>query len=1588
MDEDKSARLARAVSLAASPLEAEIIPLYYRTVGSDDVESRTPEQLARIVSDHVGVGRDRRVGEDCVVVNSPGSIDIVTDDMPFLVDSITGALLRADHDIALLIHPQILAHRSATGVIESIGEGGIAESWTHIEVEPLDDTELTALPVVLRSVLVDVRLAVNDWTAMRARALALADELGAHPPVGLDSSEAEDAQELLRWMVNDNFTFVGYREYGLAAKGDADVLRAEPDSALGVMRHDLEDSTSFAKLSPEARVIALEPHLLVLTKANRRSTVHRPVYLDYVGVKKFDSDGHVVGEHRFLGLYAATAYSQSVTEIPVVRRKVQRVVASTGLLPHSHDQRDLLQFLETYPRDELFEIHVERLEEIALEVVQMQERRQTRMFLRYDDYGRFVSALVYLPRDRYTTSVRERMQGVLRDAFDATSVDFTARVSESVLARLHFLVRVEVGRSLPRINEEELEQALGETTKSWDDRFHEELVDSHGIRRAGDLRERFEQAFPEAYKEDFAPADALRDVATLLELEGERAMSVRLYRPPSEGDSRERRLALTMRGAGVSLSEVLPVLQALRVGVIDERPYGIDDASGQAWVYDFGITLLVNPVDEAELAARFEDAFLALWQGRLDHDGFAALVVVAGLTWRQVALVQTLMEYARQLGAPFSRRYCEDVLALHGQLVADIVDLFESRLDPDRLRASDADALAAIESSLDAIASLDEDRIVRSLLTVVLAIVRTSYYQRADDASMSDVIAVKLLPNLIPEAPRPRPEFEIWVHSPRVSGVHLRFGSVARGGLRWSDRREDFRTEVLGLVKAQMVKNAVIVPVGAKGGFVCLQSVDTNDREAVQAEGIACYRLFVSALLEISDNLVNGAIVPPERVVRLDGDDPYLVVAADKGTATFSDIANGIALEHGFWLGDAFASGGSAGYDHKAMAITARGAWESVKRHFRGLGVDVQADDFTVVGIGDMSGDVFGNGMLLSEHIRLVAAFDHRHVFLDPSPDAAVAFVERRRLFDLPRSSWADYDSALISAGGGVYPRSAKSVPVSEQVRVALGLPEGLDEMAPNDLLRAILHAPVDLVWNGGIGTYVKATSESNLDVGDKSNDAIRVNGGELRCRVVGEGGNLGLTQLGRIEAARNGVLLTTDAIDNSAGVDTSDHEVNIKILLDAAVRDGALAVDERTPFLESMTDQVADLVLADNYEQNLVLATDFAQSSDMVSVHRRLLTALEQRGAIDRALEGLPSETELERRVALGQGLVLPELAMLLAHVKIGITADLLPAVMANEPWCGQLLRSYFPTQLAERFADRLGTHPLANEIVTTMVSNSMVNDGGTTYFFRIVEETGATAIEIARAYQVATEAFDLPELWSRIRALDGVAPPAVQTELLLETRRLLDRATRWMLQTRGRTVDVNAEVAILRPELRRLAPMVPGVLRGGEAQRLRLHIERLVAAGSPEPLAADVAVLLDLFSLLDIIDVSRRVGSDPVNVATLYFAVSERFGGDLLLHRITNLPRPDRWATLARASLRSDLYTALAALTARISRATPEGLDPLERIDLWESGQPEGVTRAHGTLSEITALDTADIATLSVALRALRALVAQGGQQTPVEG
>ncbi|MQA08836.1 MAG: NAD-glutamate dehydrogenase [Pseudonocardiaceae bacterium] len=1612
-----------------APDIADLIRLYYRHLPPEEIIGDSPVDLVGVVRSHVNLAQERVPGRPAVRLLNPTAandgwtrpatvIQLVTDDMPYLVDSVTAGLGRAGVQVQRIVHPIIVVRRDIAGALQEVltpadvdnpPEGTTAESWMYIEVDLLTDPERAReLENRLTSVLGDVREVVEDTQKMIETALRIADQLDADPPP-VPREHVTDGAELLRWLAAGHFTFLGYRNYELVS--DAETGESEPAlrgvlaSGLGVLRQDSLAARSLTA-GPDATAYALSRNLLVLTHASAPSTVHRSVHPYYVGVKTFDAEGNVTGEHRFLGMFTTNALHEDVLNIPVVERRVREVIRRAGFPMESYSGQRMLEVIQNWPRAELFSTDIDSLYTAATGVIALAERRRLRLFLRRDPYGRFFSCLVFLPRDRYTTTSRLAMQELLLAALEGTNLEYGTRVGETALAQVHFIVYTDptnqVEPDVPRLQDQ-----LADAVRSWDDRIIDAIINekreevdggaSLGRESATEQGQRYAGVFSESYKEDHTAAEALTDLRRLQRL-GEGDLDMSFY-VPSDAAPGERRFKLYLLGEGVTLTQMLPVLQHMGVEVVDQHPYELRREDGaKSWIYDFG--LRIDPAVLEQLTAdaleslrvRFEDAFAAAWRTESEVDRFNSLVLRAGMSWRQATVLRAYARYLRQAGISYSQTYIEDVVLRHTEIAKALVRLFESRFDiraTGDTRESQSKSLSTeIAAMIDEVTSLDADRILRGLLSVVMATLRTNYYVTDPDGRSHSYLAIKLEPQSVPDLPEPRPAFEIFVYSPRVEGVHLRFGPVARGGLRWSDRQEDFRTEILGLVKAQAVKNAVIVPVGAKGGFVMKRppapSGDASlDREAHQAEGIACYRMFISGLLDLTDNLEAGRTIPARDVVRYDGDDSYLVVAADKGTATFSDIANEVAISYGFWLGDAFASGSSIGYDHKAMGITARGAWEAVKRHFRELGVNTQREAFTVAGVGDMSGDVFGNGMLCSEHIRLVAAFDHRHIFIDPDPDAETGYAERTRLFELPRSSWDDYDKSLISEGGGVWPRSVKSIPISKQAREALGIEDGVSKLSPNELMYAILRAPVDLLWNGGIGTYVKASTEAHSDAGDKANDAIRVDGKDLRVKVVGEGGNLGLTQRGRIEFAKNGGKVNTDALDNSAGVDCSDHEVNIKILLDRLVAEGRLDRQQRNELLGEMTDEVGDLVLRDNYRQNAVLGISRAHAGPMVSVHQRLVAMLESNCGLDRELEALPTQQQFRALDKAGEGLTSPEMATLMAHVKLALKQDVLDSELPDAEVFARRLPEYFPSQLRERFTDAIGGHPLRRQIISTLVVNEVVDGGGMSYAFRLSEEMNATATEAVRAYVVVTRVYDLPALWSDIEALDNVVHTDVADGLVLETRRLLDRAARWLLSNRPQPLAVGAEINRFGSVIRQLAPEVTGLLRGGELQTVRDQTERLMAAGVPTDLARRVGGLLNSYGLLDIIEVAELADQEAGfersyrEAAELYYAMSEHLDIDSMLTSISALERGNRWHALARLALRDDLYFSLRAITLDALRHSDPGDSADVKIAKWEEANTSRLNRARVSLDEINRSGRLDLATLSVATRQVRSMV-----------
>jgi glutamate dehydrogenase len=1543
---------------------------------------------------HYRLGATRRFGQTLVAVyadDDPGgfgpALQVVTDYGSMLMDSVTVLLHRLGVAYKAIMNPVFRVRRGASGELIEIEPAsdatfrdGLDETWIHVALSgSANDKALAEAARLLPSVLADARQVALDATAMGATLRGLAAELDSDA-TRFPGSDRKDVAALLRWLADGHFVLLGYQRCPVQDGRSS----LDTSSRLGVLRLR-EDA-----LPP----LTANDDLLVLAQATMPSYLRYGAYPHIVVVREQAPEGAI--EHRFVGLFTVAAMNANVHEIPLISRRVDDALAMAHRDP-SHPGQLLLDIIQTIPRSELFALKPKQLLDMAMAVVDLGSRRRTLLFMRADQLGHFASCLVYLPRDRYTTAVRLEMQDILVRELGAVSIDYAARVSESPWAVVHFTVRMPEGSRPSDIdvsleNETRIQGLLTEAARTWGDRLIG-AVKTGSI--AQDVAAHYAEALSGEYKQAVPPDDAIDDITIIEALDDD---SVKLVLADS-GEPGISHLTWYLGGRSASLSELLPMLQSMGVTVLEERPFNVvrpDDLP--VWIYQFkisphrGIAESPQGTERDAAAQRFADAVTAIWQGRVEIDRFNELVLRAGLNWQQVAVLRSYAKYLRQAGFPYSQSHIESVVNDNAKTARSLMELFEALFDPsDAPTHLDAQAAAAaVAADIDALVSLDTDRVLRAFASMIQATLRTNYFvTRAESARLQNVLAFKLNPELIDELPLPRPKFEIFVYSPRVEGVHLRFGFVARGGLRWSDRREDFRTEILGLVKAQAVKNAVIVPVGAKGGFIVKQPpVPTGDaaadREATRNEGVVCYKLFISGLLDVTDNVdkASGDVVTPANVVRRDGEDAYLVVAADKGTATFSDIANAVAQSYGFWLGDAFASGGSVGYDHKAMGITAKGAWESVKRHFREIGVDTQSQDFTVVGIGDMSGDVFGNGMLLSQHIRLLAAFDHRHVFIDPDPDPAASWNERQRVFDLPRSSWEDYDAALISEGGGVYSRGQKSIPISPQARAALGIADDVEEMTPPALIRSILMAPADLLFNGGIGTYVKAETESDADVGDRANDPVRVNGNQVRAKVIGEGGNLGVTPRGRIEFDLAGGRINTDALDNSAGVDCSDHEVNIKILIDSLVTAGKVDAADRTDLLLSMTDEVGHLVLADNEDQNDLMGTSRANAASLLPVHARMIKDFVAEHGLNRELEALPSEKEIARRTEAGIGLTSPELATLMAHVKLALKAQLLATDIPDQEAFAARLPSYFPQRLREPFAGEIRSHQLRREIVTTMLVNDLVDTSGISYAYRVAEDVGVGPIDAVRSYVATNAIFRVSELWRQIRAAgdDGVSV-AFSDRMTLDLRRVIDRAGRWLLNYRPQPLAVGAETNRFAEKVAALTPRMSEWLRGDDKAIVEKEAGEFKSHGVPDDLAYLVATGLYQYSLLDVIDIADIAEREPAEVADTYFALMDYLNADGLLTAVSRLERDDRWHSLARLAIRDDIYGSLRALCFDVLAVGEPDETGEEKIAEWEMTNSSRVARARKTLTEISKDEQQDLATLSVAARQIRSMIRQSG-------
>ena len=1584
---------------------ADFLRALYERVPPDEVISRSAEAIYGSALAMWRLAQERTAGTAKVAVFTPRvdqhgwhdsrtAIALVNDDMPFLVDSVSNVLSRHGIRVHVLIHPVLWAKRSKAGTLGAVHQrvslkadppaGTRPESLMYFEIDEQSEEDAAALKADLEAVLQDVRYAVEDWRAMVATAETVIEEMKT-AKVPVEEDDRDEAIALMQWMVNNHFTFLGYRQYDFTQKGGKAVLTPVEGSSLGVKRNPNMSALGTEDNQAMPREVAhfFEQQIpLHVTKANARSSVHRNAPLDYVGVKRFDKKGNVVGEHRFIGLFTSAAYNRTPRDVPYLRDKVLQVVERANLDPRGHGGKALMHILDTYPRDELFQATVDELYQTAVGIVTLGERPRLRVFARRDPLERFVSALVYVPREKYNSDLRQRFFEILCEAFGATQDSFAVNLTDEALARVQFVLKTTPGETVePDLAV--LEQRLLDAARSWQDDLAAALHDRYGDQTGLKLVEKYRKAFPAGYRESTTAQAALFDIEHVERFTDANPIVINFHRQLEDAED-SARLKLYQSGPPIPLSDCLPMLEMLGLKVVEERPYkgklyrGEEDER-QVWIRDFRMIESTGlAFDMAKAKAGLEDTFRQVYDGVVESDSLNRLILRAGLSCREVGMLRAYSRFLRQAGSAFSQDYMADTLAHNAEVATLLVKLFHARFDPaaaktDTARqAAMAKVHAAIEAALEHVANLDEDRILRRFVNLMDSTLRTNFYQPAADGAPKDYISFKLDSQTIDALPLPRPMVEIFVYAARVEGTHLRFGKVARGGLRWSDRREDFRTEVLGLVKAQQVKNTVIVPVGSKGGFYPKRLPDpAAGRDAWMAEGIASYKTFLRGLLDVTDNVKGGEIVPPSAVVRHDADDPYLVVAADKGTATFSDFANEVSLEYGHWLGDAFASGGSQGYDHKGMGITARGAWESVKRHFREMGKDTQTEDFTAVGIGDMSGDVFGNGMLLSTHIRLVAAFNHLHIFVDPTPDAAKSFKERKRLFEMGRSMWTDYDAKLISKGGGIFDRKAKSIDLTPEIKKALDI--DADKVTPNELIRHIVTAAVELLWFGGIGTYVKGPGETDADVGDRANDAIRVTGAEVRAKVVGEGGNLGMTQLGRIDYARNGVggaggRANTDAVDNSAGVDCSDHEVNIKILLGQIVDDGEMTEKQRNRLLADMTDEVADLVLRDNYLQSQSLSVSMAIAEALLEPQARFMRALERQNRLDRAIEFLPDEEEIAVRKAEGRGLTRPEMCVVLAYGKLALYDDLVAGSLPDDPWFEADLLKYFPKPLQDRFPDQIKKHQLRREIITTQITNSALNRTGASFLNQLVDITSQPMDVIAAGYLICREIFELREIWAGIEGLDNKVDASLQIKMLDETKQLLRTGVLWFARHLQVPFDLGTEIGAYKTGVAQVIGTLDKILGPGDTANLTARIKELTDDGVPKDLAYKVAALSYLASAPDLVLVANESGRSVADAGKVYFDLGERLGLDWLRTAAEPLTDQGHWNRLATRALIEDLFVYQRRMTAGVLGIGKKTAAD-KAIAQWVAAQAEPVERIAKLIEEYKAAPGLDMAMLTFA-------------------
>ncbi len=1577
---------------------------FYQYVSPEYLGENDPKSLYQAAYQNFEFILQRGKDERKVRVYNPSSkehgfdfnhtiLEINIKDMPFLIDSVTAELGSQNYNIYQIIHPVLEIRRDEKGKIKEIIEfkgdkslfrdkSSPLESVMHFEIAYIEDKKTMAkLEHDINNVLDYAGLAVEDWKKMTSflnETLDIVSTMKA--PV--EREQKEEVAAFLEWLGNNNFTFLGGIEYNFIEKNGGVVLETVKNSERGIFR--TKDSsplrpTGLTTLSKEALISKKKiKNLLTITKSNRKSVVHRPVHMDYIGIKTFNSKGEVKGERLFLGLFTSAVYYQSATLIPIIRKKIEKIIKRSGFKPDGHNGKALVAVLESYPRDELLQITEDELFEKCLGIVELSKRPRVRLFARRDNFKRFVSCIVFIPRERFNTQNRERMQHVLEEEFGGFVSDHYTQITDSPLARLHVIIKT-TADTLKEPDISKVEKQIADIVNSWHDGLRYELTKKLGNKRGEKLAHAYSKAFSDSYTNRYKFTNAVCDLLKIEEAIETKQETVDIYKI-SRDPTDTYQLKIYHPEKQIALSDILPTLENMGFYVIEETSFPASplNYSGAAWIHHFVLKDISEQSGKEDIKfddvkEKLEAALLKIRHGEIENDALNKLILRGAMNAHDVEILRAYSKYLIQTSFTYSFSTIAESIAKHPKLAKILRDIFYIRFSPGSKtpeeRNTDCKQLvASLDQLLADVTNVAEDRIIRRVYDVMFVTLRTNFFQKDSSGNPKNYISYKFDSAKVPELPLPRPYAEIFVYSYKIEGIHLRGGKVARGGLRWSDRNEDFRTEILGLMKAQMVKNAVIVPVGSKGGFV-LKNHKITDRNELMNYGIECYKTFLRGLLDITDNIVGGKITPPKDVVRHDGDDPYLVVAADKGTATFSDIANGVSKEYNFWLGDAFASGGSAGYDHKKMAITARGAWVSVERHFNEMGVDIRKEEFTAVGIGDMAGDVFGNGMLLSDKLCLIAAFNHMHIFIDPTPDAKKSFAERKRLFNLPRSAWSDYDVKLISKGGGIFDRKAKTIKLNAEIKKALDF--NVDTANPDELIRAILKAPVDLLWNGGIGTYVKAKAEGN--VGDRANDNLRINGADLRCKVIGEGGNLGFTQLGRIEYALAGGRINTDAIDNSAGVDCSDHEVNIKIAFGKAVEKKKLSITERDKILEKMTDVVAELVLRDNILQTQAISIAQNQGFNLLEQHARLMSRLEKSGLLNRAIEFLPDEEEIQHRLSEKKGLTRPELAVLLAYSKLWLNDDLLSSNLPDDPYFVNDLSRYFPEVMREKFAAEIASHPLRREIIATFVTNSMINRVGSTFINSMIEDTGRKGCDIARAYTATRDAFDVRPMWLDIEALQGKIDSKIQFELFNQVTSLIERATSWFLRNYTSPMDVSGIVQTYAEGIVQIGKSLARLTEKINKKNFDEKLERYLKAGVPDALAKRIASLEFLSSALDIVKVAEKSKLGILVAGEVYFALETRLSLGWLRYHASRVPAESHWQRLAVTSMIDDIYDEQTRLTAEVIKTSCDDKKCSTAIDSWEKENQIQLSRYDGFLNDLRAYDRLDRSMIIVAIRNL---------------